>query len=61
MACKHGFDGNQEASTDEDETSSCCGARVTFDGDGDLYCKCCYGLVTGGELITAFTVALDGR
>ena len=28
-----------------DELSPCCGARVTFDGDGQLYCKKCYNPV----------------
>lgn len=27
------------------ELSSCCDACVTYSGDGDLYCKACYGAV----------------
>jgi hypothetical protein len=36
---------NQIATAGADEISSCCGARVTYSGDGDLYCKACYGEV----------------
>jgi len=46
--CPHGYDGNQQASVDEEERSSCCGAFVTF-GDGGLMCKCCFALISGGE------------
>lgn len=28
-----------------DEKSPCCGANVTFSGDGELYCKKCYRAV----------------
>lgn len=56
--CPHGYDGEQAVSVDEDERSSCCGAFVTFTGDGDLVCKCCYGLVDGGEVIEGFEVRL---
>jgi len=45
--CSHGYtpySGGGTAALGE-ELSSCCGAHVTFSGDGDLYCKCCYGSI----------------
>jgi hypothetical protein len=44
---------------DADERTACCGAFYTFSGDGDPYCKCCYGSVTGGDDVTGIEVWLD--
>jgi hypothetical protein len=65
QTCPHGYDGNLEASADDEEISSCCGAPVTFrdDGYGDqvLTCKCCYALITGGTEVIGITIYLDGE
>ena len=62
MRCPHGYDGNQQASADEDESSSCCGAQVTFMDDGRgswvLCYKCCYATITGGDPVEAIEVTL---
>lgn len=31
------------------ELSTCCCAQVSYSGDGDLYCKSCYGAVEWTE------------
>jgi hypothetical protein len=43
--CPHGFTEDHEGTAGTNEVSSCCGAQVTYSGDGELYCKCCYGSV----------------
>lgn len=50
MKCKHGHDGRSIGTAGKDEMSSCCGAPVTYSGDGDLYCKCCYGLIEWADV-----------
>jgi len=40
------------------ELSSCCQAAVTYDGDGNLYCKKCYGPVEANTAPAAAVVQL---
>lgn len=58
QTCEHGFTGEQDAAVDEDERSSCCGAHVTF-LDHELYCKCCFAEVTGGDLPGEFEFEME--
>lgn len=58
MLCPHGFDGDSGTLADADERSACCGVFVTFTGDGDLVCRCCYALVTGGDPVEGITFTL---
>jgi hypothetical protein len=51
--CEHGPQ-HEETVVDEDERTACCAALVTFTGDGDLVCKCCYALVTGGADVSGY-------
>ncbi len=57
--CEHGHDCQTLASADEDERSSCCGAPVSFSGDGDLYCKCCYASIVAGDEVAAIVVPIQ--
>lgn len=57
--CKHGYDCSTETVVDDDERTACCGAFYTFSGDGDPYCKCCFGAVVGGDDVVGISVDLS--